>query len=89
MRRLIAKGIIREPGGESLAHFTPDYNPRDQRLCLVSDSDLFRAIRKGEASVVTDHIVTLFVSLTKESVLVITDAASGIGRALAVRFAQE
>lgn len=37
-------------------HFTPDYKPWDQRVCVVPDGDLFRAIRKGQASVVTDHI---------------------------------
>ncbi len=37
-------------------HFTPSYNPWDQRLCLVPDSDLFNAIRTGQASVATGHI---------------------------------
>jgi monooxygenase len=37
-------------------HFTPRYNPWDQRLCLVPNSDLFAAIRSGKASIVTDHI---------------------------------
>ncbi|MEC7380909.1 MAG: NAD(P)/FAD-dependent oxidoreductase [Pseudomonadota bacterium] len=37
-------------------HFTPDYNPWEQRMCLVPDGDLFDQIRKGNASVVTDHI---------------------------------
>ena len=37
-------------------HFTPTYNPWDQRLCLVPDNDLFVAIRSGKASVVTDEI---------------------------------
>ena len=37
-------------------HFTPSYNPWDQRICLVPDADLFAAIREGRASVVTDHI---------------------------------
>jgi len=37
-------------------HFTPDYNPWDQRLCLVPNGDLFTAITSGKASVVTDHI---------------------------------
>jgi len=37
-------------------HFTPKYNPWDQRLCLVPDADLFEAINSGKASVVTDHI---------------------------------
>ncbi len=39
-------------------HFSPRYNPWDQRLCLVPNSDLFKAIRSGKASVVTDHIET-------------------------------
>ena len=39
-------------------HFTPTYNPWDQRLCLIPDGDLFVAIRSGRASVVTDYIDT-------------------------------
>jgi cation diffusion facilitator CzcD-associated flavoprotein CzcO len=39
-------------------HFTPNYNPWDQRLCLVPDADLFEAINAKTASVVTDHIET-------------------------------
>lgn len=38
------------------AHFTPSYNPWDQRLCLIPNNDLFYAIRGGKASVVTDTI---------------------------------
>ncbi len=37
-------------------HFTPSYNPWDQRLCLVPDGDLFAAISSGRAEVVTDTI---------------------------------
>jgi cation diffusion facilitator CzcD-associated flavoprotein CzcO len=37
-------------------HFTPSYNPWDQRICLVPDADMFNAISEGKASVVTDHI---------------------------------
>ncbi|MCX2980397.1 NAD(P)/FAD-dependent oxidoreductase [Halieaceae bacterium IMCC14734] len=37
-------------------HFTPDYNPWDQRLCLVPDNDLFTTVKSGKADVVTDHI---------------------------------
>ena len=37
-------------------HFTPRYNPWEQRLCLVPDGDLFEAIRAKRASVVTDEI---------------------------------
>ena len=39
-------------------HFTPRYNPWDQRLCLVPDGDLFSAIREKRASVVTSQIET-------------------------------
>jgi monooxygenase len=39
-------------------HFTPTYNPWEQRLCAVPDADLFRAMVKGDASVVTDRIET-------------------------------
>ncbi|MEZ5166570.1 MAG: hypothetical protein R2695_08755 [Acidimicrobiales bacterium] len=39
-------------------HFTPAYNPWDQRICLVPNGDLFEAIRSGRADVVTDHIDT-------------------------------
>jgi monooxygenase len=38
------------------AHFTPGYNPWDQRLCLLPNGDLFKAIRSGKASVVTGRI---------------------------------
>ncbi len=37
-------------------HFTPDYEPWDQRLCVVPGGDFFRAIRAGRAAVVTDRI---------------------------------
>ncbi len=36
--------------------FKPSYDPWDQRLCAIPNGDLFKAIRKGRASVVTDHI---------------------------------
>jgi cation diffusion facilitator CzcD-associated flavoprotein CzcO len=39
-------------------HFNPPYEPWDQRLCVVPDADLFKAIREGRASVVTDRIET-------------------------------
>lgn len=58
MRRLIRKGVEAEVG-EDLdvdTHFSPRYEPWDQRLCLAPDGDLFRVIRAGDASVVTDHI---------------------------------
>ena len=39
-------------------HFTPSYNPWDQRLCLIPDDDLYDAIKDGSAVVVTDTIDT-------------------------------
>jgi cation diffusion facilitator CzcD-associated flavoprotein CzcO len=39
-------------------HFSPRYNPWDQRLCLVPDANLFHAIKAGKAEVVTDEIKT-------------------------------
>lgn len=50
--------MVREelPGHDIETHFTPRYNPWDQRICLVPDSDLFAALREGKASVVTDRI---------------------------------
>lgn len=58
MKRLIAKGVKKELGADALKHFTPEYNPWDQRLCLVPDSDLFKAISSGKAEIVTDEIET-------------------------------
>jgi monooxygenase len=46
------------PDYDVAKHFTPRYNPWDQRLCFIPDADLFRAIRSGKASVVTDEIET-------------------------------
>ena len=38
------------------AHFSPRYDPWDERICVVPEGDLFKAIKKGKASVVTDQI---------------------------------
>jgi cation diffusion facilitator CzcD-associated flavoprotein CzcO len=46
------------PDYDTAKHFSPRYNPWDQRLCFVPDEDLFCAIRAGKASVVTDEIAT-------------------------------
>ncbi|MFD1788783.1 flavin-containing monooxygenase [Sphingomonas floccifaciens] len=54
-------GWVRDRLGEGIdvdRHFTPRYDPWDQRLCLVPDGDLFDAIKAGRASVVTDTIET-------------------------------
>lgn len=44
--------------GVDMRHFSPSYAPWDQRLCVVPGGDLFRALRRGRASVVTDTIDT-------------------------------
>jgi cation diffusion facilitator CzcD-associated flavoprotein CzcO len=44
------------PDYDIQTHFTPRYNPWDQRLCLVPDGDLFREINAGRMSILTDHI---------------------------------
>ncbi|MDX6715553.1 MAG: monooxygenase [Baekduia sp.] len=60
VKAIIRKGLERElPEGYAIdPHFTPSYDPWDQRVCLVPDGDLFRAIRQGDASVATDTIDT-------------------------------
>ncbi len=60
MRRVFRRGVERQlPAGFDVdTHFTPTYQPWDQRVCLVPDADLFRAIGGGGASVVTDRIET-------------------------------
>src|SRR6202012_5204993 len=72
MRRMIRDSVVghltARPGQPGMTpeeaqayadkHFNPPYDPWDQRLCVVPDGDLFRAIREGRASVVTDHIDT-------------------------------
>ncbi|QUQ68646.1 flavin-containing monooxygenase [Kutzneria sp. CA-103260] len=58
VRRIIRDATVKLlPAGYDVdKHFRPRYNPWDQRLCLVPDGDLFRAIRHGKASVATDEI---------------------------------
>jgi cation diffusion facilitator CzcD-associated flavoprotein CzcO len=60
VKQLLLGGIKMELGADYdiAKHFTPAYNPWDQRLCLVPNGDLFKSMRKGKASVVTDHITS-------------------------------
>jgi cation diffusion facilitator CzcD-associated flavoprotein CzcO len=60
MRKLIRRGVQRRlPEGYDVdTHFNPRYNPWQQRMCLVPDSDLFEALGRGDASIVTDGIET-------------------------------
>lgn len=57
MRRLLLAGVRRQLGPDcDMAQFTPRYQPWDQRLCVVPDGDLFKAIRSGKAQVLTGQI---------------------------------
>jgi monooxygenase len=58
VKRWLLAAVRKElgPDYDIKTHFTPRYNPWDERLCLVANGDLFAAIRAGKASVVTDHI---------------------------------
>jgi cation diffusion facilitator CzcD-associated flavoprotein CzcO len=60
VKALIVKGVQQALGADYdvATHFTPAYKPWDQRVCLVPDGDLFRALKAGRASVVTDQIDT-------------------------------
>jgi monooxygenase len=59
MRRFLLAQVRRQVGRDfDMSHFTPSYMPWDERLCAVPDGDLFKALRSGDASVVTDHIET-------------------------------
>jgi len=71
-RPAVFQGMLRKGASRALgpdydvdAHFTPRYAPWDQRLCIAPDADLFRAIRKGRASMVTDTIA----SFTEDGIL--------------------
>ncbi|GAB4401314.1 MAG: NAD(P)/FAD-dependent oxidoreductase [Microscillaceae bacterium] len=60
VKKLIKMGV-RKALGQAYdvdTHFSPRYNPWDQRLCLVPDNDLFEAIKAGKAEVMTDQIET-------------------------------
>ncbi|GGE62843.1 putative FAD-containing monooxygenase MymA [Streptosporangium jomthongense] len=57
MRRLFLGIIKRQLDDQTdMRHFTPNYNPWDQRLCVVKDGDLFKALKAGKAAIATDHI---------------------------------
>lgn len=59
MRKFMLRPIQKALGDTvDMRHFTPNYNPWDQRMCVVPDGDLFKAIKSGKASIVTDAIDT-------------------------------
>ena len=57
LRKILLKSIEMQLKGKvDMKHFTPSYNPWDQRLCVVPDGDLFKILRSGQASIETDLI---------------------------------
>jgi monooxygenase len=60
MKKMLRRGLVRVlPADYEIdKHFKPSYNPWDQRLCLVPDADLFRALSDGSAEIATDTIRT-------------------------------
>ncbi|RNL75435.1 flavin-containing monooxygenase [Nocardioides marmorisolisilvae] len=60
MKQIFRSMAMRGIKDEALVaeHFTPSYNPWDQRLCAIPNGDLFKKIRNGRVDVVTDHIDT-------------------------------
>jgi cation diffusion facilitator CzcD-associated flavoprotein CzcO len=58
VRRMLSKGLERQlpPDYDIATHFTPRYDPWDQRFCAVPNGDLFKMLSSGAASVVTDNI---------------------------------
>jgi monooxygenase len=60
IKRIVRRGLERQlpPGFDIDTHFRPRYEPWDERVCIVRDGDLFEALRRGKASVVTDRIET-------------------------------
>ncbi|HYP49061.1 MAG TPA: NAD(P)/FAD-dependent oxidoreductase, partial [Thermoleophilaceae bacterium] len=60
MKAFVRKGVEKQmpPGYDVDEHFKPRYDPWDQRVCLAPDGDLFKALRSGSASIVTDRVKT-------------------------------
>lgn len=57
MRAVLLASVRQQVGKDfDMTHFTPKYMPWDERLCVVPNGDLFKVLREGKASVVTDHI---------------------------------
>lgn len=54
LRRIAERNL--PPGYDIDTHFTPPYNPWDQRLCFLVGADLYKAISDGSVDVITDHI---------------------------------
>ncbi len=59
VKKKLLDGVRAHLGEEMTAkHFTPSYNPWDQRLCLIPNADLYKTINSGDVEVRTEHIDT-------------------------------
>lgn len=61
-RKVLIKAMAKELKGTGIPvdpHFTPSYTPWSQRLCVCPDGDFYKALRRGNCDVVTDHIETV------------------------------
>lgn len=57
IRRFLLKQVRWQVGKDfDMTHFSPNYKPWDERVCAVPDGDLFKVLKQGKASIVTDHI---------------------------------
>jgi cation diffusion facilitator CzcD-associated flavoprotein CzcO len=57
VKKLLLTGVKKQIGPDTdMKHFKPNYNPWDERLCAVKNGDLFKGVKEGRVSVVTDHI---------------------------------
>jgi cation diffusion facilitator CzcD-associated flavoprotein CzcO len=58
-RRLLLDGVKAQLGRKvDMKHFSPSYNPWDQRLCVVPNGDLFRVLKSHKADIVTDRVAS-------------------------------
>ncbi|VVE11537.1 monooxygenase flavin-binding family protein [Pandoraea communis] len=60
IRRLLIRRAARQAQGhvDVERDLTPRYQPWDQRLCLAPGGDIFKALRDGRATIVTDEIAS-------------------------------
>ena len=60
MKALLQRGArsALPPGFDVDTHFSPSYDPWDQRLCVCPDGDLFEVLSDGRASIVTDTVTS-------------------------------
>lgn len=61
-KKILIKAMAKELKGTGIPvdpHFTPSYTPWSQRVCVCPDGDFYKALRRGNCDIVTDHIETV------------------------------